>query len=135
MRCPYQGQLRKVADAANLTVALSVVTPATTAAFSTPATVSTTATAAVVAPCMVAVMVVTAVMTGVLGLIVVTLLLAGGDTVVALVAVAGFAFDRIIVVLFAGAGILAFMIGYDGSRWTTVIGDLICECIRRHENA
>ncbi|BCG70050.1 hypothetical protein MesoLj113a_12080 [Mesorhizobium sp. 113-1-2] len=129
MRCPYQGQLRNVADAANLTVALSVVTPAT------PATVSTTATAAVVAPCMVAVMVVTAVMTGVLSLIVVTLLLAGGDTVVALVAVAGFAFDRIIVVLFAGAGILAFMIGYDGSRWTTVIGDLICECIRRHENA
>ncbi|TGW04762.1 hypothetical protein EN788_51020 [Mesorhizobium sp. M2D.F.Ca.ET.145.01.1.1] len=59
---------------------------------------------------MLAALMVAAVITGVLSLIVVTLLLAGGDAVVTLVAVAGFIFDRIIIILHAGAGILAVAI-------------------------
>ncbi len=78
---------------------------------------------------------VAALITRILTLVVTTLLLAGCDAIVALVAIAGVAFDRTFIILIAGRDILAVIAWCRGGRCTTMIGDLACKRIRCHENA
>ncbi|WP_095198546.1 hypothetical protein [Mesorhizobium carmichaelinearum] len=107
---------------------MSVVTAAATAA------ATRAPAAATLAASMLAALVLIAVITGFLTLVVTTLLLAGSRAFVTMVAIAGFGFDRIIIVPIAGDDTLPIIVWRIDGRWTAVIGDLTCEGISCREN-
>lgn len=117
---------------------MSVVTAAATAATFAATATATTALAAMLTALVLAALMVAAlatVITRFITLVVTTLLLVGGGAIVTMVAIAGFGFDRIIIVPIAGGDTLAIIVWRIDGRCTTVIGDLACEGTSCRENA
>ncbi|RTM07737.1 MAG: hypothetical protein EKK31_10735 [Hyphomicrobiales bacterium] len=110
------------------------------------AAVAPAAPAPAIATSMVAALVIAAVATIIASIVtLVALMRTGGDGIVTLIVlldaiailIAGavVAFHGIIIVLVAGGGILAVIVGYGGGHWSGVIGDLASKRFPGHENA